>query len=289
MVTSIPEKTLEHWISIYLTYRYKSYAGLWWPAFGEDIKVSHLPSHPGKLTLLEVKTANSSKSKPALHVVSVNKQQLAKYLAKPLYAQPFYVIVSPHWQGKFTDWCYKNNLDPTESAFRRALHTQQGWFANWLMVLTALEVDRIINSSNKPNSATTATLLRVDTSANSRTLTWGNGSSKAPKRYTFREFCNRLESCGDATWGQIINLPPGTTPSSITYSREAMNGFIEERKATKGQRADVETTKVLRWGWNRERYVPLESESVLLSADDYEDNSITGLYLGIDALNPHLR
>jgi hypothetical protein len=45
---SVPEKTLEHWASQYLLFRFRSKARVWWPAFGTDIDVRNLPSQaPG--------------------------------------------------------------------------------------------------------------------------------------------------------------------------------------------------------------------------------------------------
>lgn len=53
---SIPEKALlEHWSSLYVTYRYRSKAGLWCPASGEDTDVRLLPPRPGKVVQLEPK------------------------------------------------------------------------------------------------------------------------------------------------------------------------------------------------------------------------------------------
>lgn len=53
---SVPEKTLEHWASQYIMYRYRAQASLWWPATGQDIDVSLLPAEPGKAVQLELKT-----------------------------------------------------------------------------------------------------------------------------------------------------------------------------------------------------------------------------------------
>jgi hypothetical protein len=36
---SVPEKTLEHWSSQYVMYRYQAKAALWWPTSREDIDV----------------------------------------------------------------------------------------------------------------------------------------------------------------------------------------------------------------------------------------------------------
>jgi hypothetical protein len=64
---SVPEKTLEHWSSQYLTYRYRSKAALWWPASREDINVRWLPNRPGKAVQLELKT--TTVVNPGLHDV----------------------------------------------------------------------------------------------------------------------------------------------------------------------------------------------------------------------------
>jgi hypothetical protein len=53
---SVPEKTLEHWSSQYVTYLYYSWAALWWPTRGQDIDVRLLPTRPGKAVQLELKT-----------------------------------------------------------------------------------------------------------------------------------------------------------------------------------------------------------------------------------------
>lgn len=71
---SIPEKTLEHWSSLYLTYRYRSQASLWWPTRGEDIDVQMLPMAPGKAVQLELKTTTPAGT--GLHDVNVDLGQL---------------------------------------------------------------------------------------------------------------------------------------------------------------------------------------------------------------------
>jgi hypothetical protein len=94
---SVPEKTLEHWSSQYITYRYRSKAALWWPASGEDIKVGLLPARPGKIVQLELKT--TTLIGPALHDVKIDLAQLREYLRRPLGHQPFYVFPRPDWGG----------------------------------------------------------------------------------------------------------------------------------------------------------------------------------------------
>lgn len=58
---SIPEKTLEHWASIYLSNRFPK-AALWWPASAEDVLVELTPlaaSGPGMTLALELKTTTA--------------------------------------------------------------------------------------------------------------------------------------------------------------------------------------------------------------------------------------
>ncbi len=98
MVVSLPEKTLEHWASIYLTYRYRSHAALWWPTFGEDIHVGYLSTNAGKAVQLELKTTTLS-SNGAVHDVQIDLLQLANYRARPHHLRPFYVFPLPHWTG----------------------------------------------------------------------------------------------------------------------------------------------------------------------------------------------
>ncbi|MGD0066034.1 MAG: hypothetical protein ABSB76_21635 [Streptosporangiaceae bacterium] len=51
---SVPEKTLEHWASLCVAYRYRSLAAQWWPVNGVDIDLQALPAQPGKAIQLEV-------------------------------------------------------------------------------------------------------------------------------------------------------------------------------------------------------------------------------------------
>jgi hypothetical protein len=53
---SVPEKTLEHWASLCVAYRYRSLAAQWWPVNGVDIDLQALPTQPGKAIQLELKT-----------------------------------------------------------------------------------------------------------------------------------------------------------------------------------------------------------------------------------------
>ncbi len=146
MAVTIPEKTLEHWVSQYINYRYASKAGLWWPAAGEDISVDHLPRAPGKALQLEMKT--STEDSKSTRSVSVSYPQLCHYHARPRHEQPFYVFPEPRWPVQtLVDYCKTQNQDITELGFRRAGRL---WFATWLRVLTTDEVARAVGHPQHP-------------------------------------------------------------------------------------------------------------------------------------------
>lgn len=279
--TSIPEKTLEHWISIYLTYRYRSHAGLWWPAVGEDIRVEHLPSRPGKTILLEIKTAYVDRKVKGRHAVRIDRSQLKRYLQYPLYAQPFYVIVDPYWKGQFLMWCQANGLDPTESAFRRSLVHGRKWFADWLLVLTAREVDRLIDKQ-----ASDPQLLRVDNKARHSRL-WGAQSlvDKQVVYYSFQDFWKLVQQCGKKKWGQILTLPEVPNDKDQLTRPEACE-IIRNFKEGRNESGKLEVPKANVWGWNGENYQRLESDDRLFRAEDFGKYSFSGFHLGIEVLSP---
>ncbi|MGH3206024.1 MAG: hypothetical protein ACRDP5_28830 [Streptosporangiaceae bacterium] len=66
---SVPEKTLEHWASLCVAYRYRSLAAQWWPVNGVDIDLQSMPAQPGKAIQLELKTITPAG--PGRHKVNV--------------------------------------------------------------------------------------------------------------------------------------------------------------------------------------------------------------------------
>jgi hypothetical protein len=115
---SVPEKTLEHWSSLYLTYRYRSQVALWWPTRGEDIDVQMLPTTPGKAVQLELKTTTPAGT--GLHDVNVDLGQLWEYSHKPLGRQPFYAFPGRTGTGTWLPWPGRNNRA------RRSLSSRSG-------------------------------------------------------------------------------------------------------------------------------------------------------------------
>lgn len=208
VTVSVPEKTLEHWSSQYVTYRYKSAAAQWWPTKGEDIDVRWLPTRPGKAIQLELKTTTWNATRKC-HEVHIDLGQLWTYLQRPLGRQPFYAFPRPHWHGEL-----RNALPPgyavTELAYRRSGPTW--WFANWMVIVSAADVAAVLGTtyaSTHGPERKKATLVRFTSPKpdwESVAEHWHKGASPPPY-LRWPEFWTRLQQCGDSDWPQLIRVP----------------------------------------------------------------------------------
>jgi hypothetical protein len=207
---SVPEKTLEHWSSLYLTYRYRSQISLWWPTRGEDIDVQMLPTTPGKAVQLELKTTTPAGT--GLHDVNVNLGQLWEYSHKPLGRQPFYAFPRPDWDGDLAAVAraQRPRKEVTELAFRRS--GSGWWFVDWMVVLTTGQVAdmlrRELNAHGSRARDSKAQLVRFDVK-NPANDVWGDPVSPAasPEVINWLDFWYELEQCGRDDWPQLILLP----------------------------------------------------------------------------------
>lgn len=253
---TVPEKTLEHWVGIYLTYRYKSSAGLWWPTKGADTEVHYLPHRPGKGVALEIKTCTPSGKDDKWQDVVVNLGQLWEYSRALL--QPFYVFPVPTWKGGLKGWVQGRaqsagpkglTVAPPDLAFSR---TGDMWFAAWMRALTTAQVMQLLGPEVQRTSCACATnhgpgcrvnaevtLLRVDfTNPKKPTILWGprsrnnpGATRKAPTTMPFRDLWTSLDRCGGREWPQLLNLPwqpgwGGSPPPWISYDKAT--GALEE-------------------------------------------------------------
>lgn len=244
---TIPEKTLEHWASIYVTYRFRSQASQWWPTSGEDIRIGQLPQLPGKAVQLEIKTATPVGPNSPSHDVFVNLAQLRDYMKKPLHQQPFYVLPRPHWQGTLENAAVASGIDPTECAFSRAqgvhrapagpLQSGAAWFAQWTLVLTAAEVARILQKELTTHGAKSRTAAGANcrlvrfTTGPSPSERWGSASGQStstPTYYGWREYWDRLTRCGDTDWPQIFRVQKSDLDAlpGKTYSAAQLRGIL---------------------------------------------------------------
>lgn len=214
LAVSVPEKTLEHWVSQYVNYRYRTKAALWWPAQGEDIDVQSLPHLPGKALQLEVKTTTLTKT--GRHKVLVDIGQLKDYLSSPVPA--FYVFPKPTWPGLLTAAASAAGISAPELAFSRISRHGPGWWvADWLIVMTAREVARVLSAEVAAHAGTTRKnfkrLVTFTVSKNGPTVPmWAHGLN--PKTYAWRDFWTKLESCGEPGWPQLLRLPAGAAALS---------------------------------------------------------------------------
>lgn len=218
---SVPEKTLEHWSSQYVTYRYRSKAALWWPTTGEDIDIRWLPTRPGKAVQLELKTTTVSGVGLGLHDVMVDLGQLWEYRHRSLGRQPFYAFPWPDWGGLLTDAAMAGSRPVTELAFSRS--GLGWWFADWMVVLTAAQVEEVLRKELKTHGSRDRgkkkRLVRIDVthSPTRPIVTWGSGATP-PQLVRWRDFWTALEQCGRVGWPQLIRLPARMVRAQGRYS-----------------------------------------------------------------------
>lgn len=210
MVVSIPEKTLEHWASIYLTYRYRSKASLWWPARGEDIYIGNLPPVPGKAVQLELKTTTLNPNGD-VHKVKIDLGQLERYSVLPHFLQPFYVFPMPRWIDTLENATAAVGIPVSELGFSRAdsLSAKSWWFANWMVALPTSRVGNILATevaAYKGGGAGNADLVTISykTGRRARPM-WADRQSH--RTIPWQSLWTRLEGCGAASWPQVAQLP----------------------------------------------------------------------------------
>lgn len=166
---SIPEKTLEHWTSIYLSSRFPNGA-MWWPTSGEDV-LAELPrlaaSGPGKTLALELKTTEANGSN---HVLWIDTRQLDRYLNPP-FGPPlpvYYVFPLPHWAGPLASWSGTTPAAPGAMTaappawWRRRVGWP--WFGDWLYVMSAQSLSEALPPNWAAPSRTRARLFTPSTS-----------------------------------------------------------------------------------------------------------------------------
>jgi hypothetical protein len=210
VTVSVPEKTLEHWSSQYLTYRYRSRAGLWWPPVREDIEIHHLPAAPGKIVNLELKTTVLDGGNPSRHHVRIDVDQLCLYLKRPLGRQPFYAFPWADWTGQLTTSARQHGVNSCEIGFSRVNNTRSGWwFADWMRVMTAAEVGQVIGHRphrGKCQQGSVKQLVRFDVpGTGAPTLHWASPPTHEPTRW--RDLWGTLQTCGRPDWPQIVLVP----------------------------------------------------------------------------------
>ncbi|MFJ9780513.1 hypothetical protein ACIRSS_13080 [Amycolatopsis sp. NPDC101161] len=200
---SIPEKTLEHWASIYLANRFPNGA-LWWPASGEDV-LAELPrlaaSAPGKTLALELKTTEARNDD---HVLEIDTRQLARYLY-PRSGPPlpvYYVFPTPRWKGSlasrsgFTPLAPGGTTAPPEWWRRQA---GEAWFGDWLYVMPARSVAAALRPGWRKSPGKKASLFTLQPSHfDGGVPIWASLFTHAPPRRPMKwaSFWKIVTACG---------------------------------------------------------------------------------------------
>jgi hypothetical protein len=205
---SVPEKTLEHWASLCVAYRYSSLAAQWWPVNGVDIDLQALPAQPGKAIQLELKTITPVG--PGRHKVHVDLGQLWEYSQRPLVRQPFYAFPWPHWDGELAAAARADGQDATELAVQRS--KTGWWFGDWMVVMTTQQVAdvlrRDLNAYKRRDRGEPRCLVQFDISDPDKTE-WGDPASSVPPSEVLNwcQFWPELDKCGRDKWPQLIRIP----------------------------------------------------------------------------------
>lgn len=284
---SVPEKTLEHWASLCVTYRYSSYAAQWWPANGVDIDVQSLPGQPGKAVQLELKTVTPAG--PGLHDVHVDLGQLWEYNRKLLCLQPFYAFPWPHWDGDVITAARAAGCEATELPFQRTGRTHPGWwFGDWMAVMTTRQVADVLradlNAHGSRKRGVTKRLARFDIADPAKTV-WGDPAApaSAPEVLDWRGFWSELDQCGRDDWPQLIRVPRiildrwrESAPDSVEgvlYSRSELAGMFRESEGLLAelQGRNVEFMTLVPDGNGGHRVT--EDLSGLIAGTDIDDDS----------------
>jgi len=223
---SVPEKTLEHWSSLYIAYRYRTKAALWWPARGEDIDVRRLPPRPGKAVQLELKTTTVTGA--GLHEVIVDLGQLWEYRQRPPAHQPFYAFPRPGWRGNLDVAARADGRPVTELAFMRG--GRRWWFADWMVVLTAAQVAGVLHKELAAHGSrerdTKKPLVRFDLNQSHSDM--GLRAAADPPAIRWLDFWSTLDQCGEPGWPQLIRLPERITPAQGLYRPAQVAGMLRQ-------------------------------------------------------------
>jgi hypothetical protein len=227
---SLPEKTLEHWASQYVLFRFRSKAQIWWPPFGADVDIRNLPRRPGKALYLELKTATVASGG---HEVRIDLRQLAAYTAMPIGRQPFYVFPLPPWSGELegSDGAtWRNPHAAPDLAFTRS---GSSWFGFWTVVLTTEQVracmaTALATLTPASGPRPTKPLVRIDPRTGSQA--WYGAPKKPPVPLAWRAFWNEFLECGNRNWPQLFLLEPEHVPRSDTLSHaQAVDALLRSK------------------------------------------------------------
>jgi len=246
MPVAVPEKTLEHWVSIYLSNKFSSKISLWWTAFDKDIlihNIPNLPRYPGKAVSIELKTVTPDVNNN-YQEVSIDICQLHKYHSGSGPA-PYYIFPRPWWDGDLVTATKNLNmsvsrswlLPPAELAFKRSKNQvppsvkHPVWFADWMVVLSTEEVFSILGGypQKKNGRHNKVPLVRWyqkkppnSPQTNPPYSIWDPSGAKSqtiPPLKEFRSLWDMLLDCGNADSPQAFQINKKDFSANLTYDK----------------------------------------------------------------------
>lgn len=209
MTRSLPEKTLEHWCSIHLTYRYRAKLLMWWPTMREDIAVRALRGVWGKQFWLELKTTEWNAS-ARRHDLEINLGQLKAY---GNHATPdYYVFPTPPWNGVLGDRASRKWLKVERERLAYETHSDAQWFTQWTHVVPGAVLRRNLRKELRSVKAGVKTPLRIAEIKGGVLQPIGPALVGAPT-LPWRSFWAYMDACGDDVWTSEFIVPRGTVRS----------------------------------------------------------------------------
>src|SRR3990170_8656885 len=195
---------------MYLSFRYRSRASLWWPAPGEDAQVSPAIA-AGKVIPLEVTSSSfTSSGSHGYHSVTIDLKQLLSYKKQQI--PVFYLIPFPRWNGEIlgggSRWL--GDVSPSDLAFQRA---GEPYFGNWTKVIHVGELLRVLKPLTKAYSAAPSQKTRyaelVRTPTDKGAPVWHKKLANKPRVTSWQDFWIGIDTGGRPDQPPWIVVPRG--------------------------------------------------------------------------------
>lgn len=218
MTRSFPEKTLEHWCSMHLSYRYRAKLLMWWPASDADIEVIKPKGGWGKRFWLELKTTEWKPGRNGRHELSIDLPQLAAYGAQSI--PDYYVFPIPPWEGILGEPASLAWLDKPRERLAYGAQSDEKWFAEWTYVVPGRLLRKRLHAAlaalpngKKKQAHRIATIKKG--------VLHPDGPALTNKPYVlWRDFWAHQDVCGSQQWPAQYVLQPGTVqvrnPKSVS-------------------------------------------------------------------------
>lgn len=270
MVRSIPEKTLEHWCSLHLSYRYRAHLHMWWPASGEDIDVALRPEAFGKRIWLELKTTEWNET-AGTHDLSVDLAQLRAYGAQAV--PDYYVFPIPRWEGILGTTASFAWLHPTSrSSLAYQSKSSTKWFASWLNVVPGDQLRHALATDLRALAPNARSFHHVVASTRHGTMTWRTPDLSAMQMRSWSSFWDFMDSCGNDDWDAQFVVPADATQlGSRRQLRELIRALKSEPRGLDGDSTLVTLTRPdapnnadgFTWGEEHRSLIALDAQRLL--------------------------